>query len=259
MSNAMRPAPTASWTQRVRRSVPPAVLAMSLVWAFAAPAVHAAGLMGLSVVLSSLAPGHANTRVLVRFALEEGGPALSPSDYIRIRFEGFSNVSPPTGGGGWTGEPSFGVAGNVAFVTGVAAAPGAVITVTGVSVTNPRAGADRSVSVELAPDLLSGDPFASSAAQPTGGEHVTVSGVVPSTDARVVGLTSPGATVFVVARDDIVGDASANEHGAFNSIVDVSSLPGIVDGEVVTFTLTAQDVEERRAAPVAVAAPLRLV
>ena len=176
-NNAVRSAPREG---SVRRFAPLVTLTVGLVWAFAAAAVSAAGLTGLSVVLSSLAPGHANTRVFVRFALEEGGPALSPSDYIHIRFEGFSNVGPPTGGGGWTGEPSFGVSGNTAFVTGVSAASGAVITVTGVSVTNPPAGADRVVSVELASSLLSDSPFASGAARPTeDSSDVAVSGTVP--------------------------------------------------------------------------------
>ncbi len=257
-TGAFNAARTARRGGRILWVAPIVTLTIGIVWALAATPARADGLVNLSVLLTSLAPGHANTGVLVSFTIEEGGPALAASDYIRIRFDdGFSNVSRPTGGSGWTGEPDSGVSGNTAFVTGVSASPGAVITITGVTVTNPPSGAGRGVSVEFARSLVNGSPFASASTQATGYE-IGVSGTVPGTDLRVMGITSPRALVGVVALELIVGMALANVNGEFDRVFSISSLPGLTHGQEVSFTLTAQDTEGLRAAPLEVKAVIRL-
>ena len=136
----------------------------------------------------------------------------------------------------------------MAFVTGVTAAPGSEITITGVSVTNQPAGADRSARVELAPELLSDAPLAFGAARPMEGLNVVaVSATVPATEVRVRGLTSPGAMVSVVARGGILEMALAGDDGRFDEVFSIFRAAlslSIMDDEEVIFTLTAIDAEK---------------
>ena len=81
-------------------------------------------------------------------------------------------------------------------------------------------------------------------------EEVAVSATVPETLVSVVGLTSPGALVVVAAPDMIVGvTPPADEQGRFAESFVLSPQSGIMPGEEVVFTLTAQDKEGRRASP----------
>ena len=104
--------------------------------------------------------------------------------------------------------------------------------------------------VTLALGLAWAELAAVSAQTVPDGEEVAVSATVPETRVSVVGLTSPGALVVVAAQDMIVGvTRPADRQGQFAESFVLSPQSGIMPGEEVVFTLTAEDREGRRASP----------
>ncbi|MCH7655707.1 MAG: hypothetical protein IIC95_06940, partial [Chloroflexi bacterium] len=202
---------------------------MSLLWLVTGSAASAGSLVGPLVLLSDLTPGQANVAHVVTFIIPFEGPALSPSDHIRIDLPAYGGVLPPTSGAGWTGTPVFGVVGKTALVTGVSAAPGASITISGTTATNPLSIFDFDVTIEIASEATGGTVFHSATVEPvltTSGS--TATGTVPKTEARFQGRTSAGAFVVVSSGTSILGIGVANGSGDFEKVIEVGAALGVL-------------------------------
>ena len=143
-----------------------ALLAASLLWLVTGSVASAGTLIGPLVLLSDMTPGQADVEQVVAFTIPFEGPALASTDHIRVRLPAYADITPPTGGAGWAGSPTFGVLGDAALVTNVSALPGTVITITGITATNPVSIFDFDVTIEIASAATGGTVVHSGTVEP---------------------------------------------------------------------------------------------
>ncbi|MCH7705543.1 MAG: hypothetical protein IIB33_00655, partial [Chloroflexi bacterium] len=216
-----------------------AVLVAGLV--YLAPGTSSAShLVAAQVLLSDMTPGASGVDHVAIFTIPLEGRSLSPTDYIRIQMPGYSNVTAPTGGGGWLGTASFGVSGTTAYVTNISAPEGATITVLGITATNPASAGQFDVTIEIASDPAGGTVFHAATVQPTAmGTGPQLTGTVPATQVHFTGRFSSSAFVTVQEGGQILGIAIADDLGFFDQTVDVA-IP-IPSDQPITFTLSGED------------------
>ena len=208
-----------------------ALLAVGLLWLLTGSIANAETLTGPQVLLSDMTPGQADVEQIVAFTIPFEGPALTATDHIRIRLPAFEGVTPPTGGTGWTGSPTFGVLGRTALVTNVSAPAGASITITGITARNPLSIFDFGVTIEIASQATGGTVAHSATVEPVAmGSGAQATGTVPATRARFQGRTSAAAFVVVSSGASILGIGIADASGNFEKVIDVGALPSVLAG-----------------------------
>src|SRR4030042_3918412 len=97
----------------------------------------AATLLAPSDYIADDTPGAPGVTHNVGFVVPLSGHTIVATDYIRITLTNYTAVTAPTSGNGWSGVPTYGVLGSIAYVTGVTASPGNGIFVGGITATNP--------------------------------------------------------------------------------------------------------------------------
>lgn len=175
----------------------------------------------------------------VSFVIPLNGHDIVATDYIRIILTNFSSVTAPTSGSGWSGAPTFGATGNVAYVTGVTASTGGGIGISGITATNPSDPGDFDVTIQIANDINGTIVYDSATIDAEAMKSAPVVSVTVGTHTSSIelsGYTSPGAFVTILLDAVVAGTTVANGNGDF-----YKKLTGLEHEKNYSVTIYAQD------------------
>jgi len=182
----------------------------------------------------------ANVHHNVSFIIPPSGHSLVNTDYIRIIFTNFTNVTSPTSGNGWSGVPVFSVNGNVALITGVTANAGLGIAVGGITATNPASLSDYDVTIQIVNDAVGTIVYDSAdinAQAIKGINTVSVSVGTYTSSIEFFGYTSPSAFITILLNGTVGGTIVADSGGNFHK-----QITGLLGDENFSVSIFAQDI-----------------
>lgn len=201
--------------------------------------IYAATLSGTSDYIPDDTPSTTNVTHNVGFVIPLSGHDIVPSDYIRIVMTNFSAVTAPTSGSGWTGSPTYGVTGNVAYVTNVSAPAGSGIGISGMTATNPADPGDFDVTIQIANDMVGSIIYDSATVTAQENQGITTTTVTVSSansSIELFGFTSPSAFVTILLNGGVAGTTVATGGGDFHK-----QLTGLEQETSYNVSIYAQD------------------
>lgn len=206
--------------------------------------LKAATLSGSSDYIPDDTPSETSIVHNVSFVIPLNGHNIVATDYIRVVLTNFSAVTAPTSGSGWTGVPTFGAIGNVAYVTGVTASAGSGIGISGITATNPADPADFDVTIQVANDIngtMVYDSAITTAQTMKETPTVSLTITVLSSSLEFFGFTSPGAFVTILLNGGVAGTTTGDGGGNFHKLIS-----GLVPNQNYSISIYAQDAQLRQ-------------
>lgn len=206
--------------------------------------VEADSLINISDYITSDLVNEPNVTHNIEFNIPLTGHSLLPSEYIRITFPNYANLTIPTSGSGWTGTPSYSVNANTVLITNISIPAGQQVRFSGITATNPPSSSQFEVYIETSNDALGTIVFddGSVIASTISGVS-TASVTIPSNNSslELTGYTSPGAFVTILLDNVVAGTTIADSSGNFSK-----SLSALNSNTNYVITIFAQDTELRQ-------------
>lgn len=214
---------------------------------------EAAVLIGANDFITGNLPDQRNVEHNIGFIIPSNtARELQASDYVIITFTNYSDVTLPTKSTGWTtGTPTYSRDGRRILITGVTAVKRTGITISGITATNPEAGASTFITIQTASDQFGTIVYDQVIIEPTIYKSVittslTIERIISSL--QFTGYTSPNALVTIRLNGGVAGTTIANSSGLFDkritgldpdTVFDVSIYSqdrNMVDSQSVNFT-----------------------